>query len=368
MRARVVLEDGFHLEGEAFAGEGEVCAEIVCHTDQTGYQEVLTDPANYGRAVVFTIPIVGNYGVNPDDSESERITPQAVLVREYTDRPSNYRATQSLGDWLGAASVLGVHRIDTRALVLHLREHGPKKAVITTKGGDVEELARRAAAAPSRTENELLAAIGPEEPYTYCDGGNRRVAVLDLGVRRSFLAQLAEVGCRVTVLPARASADEILAHGPDVVVVAGGPEEPLAWRSVRRTVEALLGRLPVFGIGLGHLLVGQACGLDVFPLTTGHRGGGHPVRELETGEVLMTSQNHGYALAVPEGAGELTAQGPSGPAPLRVTHRSLFDGTVEGLAVPAWQVYTVQFQPEASRGPGLATYVPRLFERIGDDA
>lgn len=368
MRARVVLEDGFHLEGEAFAGKGEVCAELVFHTEQTGYQEVLTDPANYGRAVIFANPVVGNYGVNTEDAESARITPRAVLVREYTPQPSNYRATQSLAAWLEGASVLGVHEIDTRALMVHLREHGPQKAIITTEDGDVEDLARRAAVSQSPTDEEILRSLDTQQPYTFHGGAGRRVAVLDCGVRRSFLTQLADYGCNVTVLPATMSAEEIVGQEADVLVIAGGPDEPLAFSSVLTTVKELIGRLPILGVGLGHTLIGQAFGLELYRLNVGHRGSGHPVRELETGRVLMTRQNHGYALAIPEDTDDLAVQGPAGPVNLEVTHRSLFDGTVEGLAAPALQVYTVQFQSEGTFGPQIATYTVCLLERIGDDA
>lgn len=367
MRALVVLEDGFHLEGESFAGEGEVCAEVVFHTEQIGYQEVLTDPASYGRAVVFTNPVVGNYGIGGEDSQSARIAPRAVIVREYTPQPSNYRATESLSTWLAASSVLGVHQIDTRALVLHLREHGPKKAIVTTQGGDIDELARRAAESPNPTEQELIS-LGTREPYTYHEGGQRRVAVLDCGVRQSFLSQLAALGSSVRVLPPTTPVQQIVAEKPDVVVLAGGPDEPFALTSVLTTIKELLGRLPIVGVGLGHILIGQAFGLEVHRLQVGHRGTGHPVRELDTGSVILTGQNHGYALAVPGSGDEFTVEGPVGPVGLFVTHRSLFDGTVEGLAAPTLQVYTVQFNPEGSFAPRSTTYIARLLERIGDDA
>lgn len=369
MRALLVLEDGFHLVGEAFVGEGEVYGEVVFNTALSGYQEVLTDPSYYGQAVAFTYPLIGNYGVNPDDVESSRITPRAIVVREYTPQPSNYRASMSLGDWLKGSGVIGIHQIDTRALVRHLREHGAMKGIITTHDEDVASLARQAADSAGIVGQDYVQQVSTSQPYVYAEGHRYNVAVLDFGVKRSVLDNLARLGCTVNVLPASTNADHVLAEQPDAVVLSNGPGDPRALPHLVKTVGAMLGRVPMLGLGLGHQLVGQALGFEVDKLKSGHHGAGHPVKELASGKVEMTSQNHGFSLTTPGDANELEMNRPGGSVKVAVTHRSLFDGTVEGLAIHDLKTYTFQFAPEGGPGPHDAQHhFARFLERIGEDA
>lgn len=366
MRAHVVLEDGFHLEGEAFVGEGEVCGEVVFNTAHSGYQEVLTDPSYTGQAVVFTYPHIGNYGVNPEDAESSRIAPCALIIREYSPRPSNWRATMSLAEWLAGTSVIGVHKIDTRALVGHLRTAGALKGIITTRDEDIETLVRKAKESPGIVGQDLVRLASCERPYVYATGNRCHVAVLDCGVKKSILDSFAGLGCRVTVLPPTTPAQDILTMGVQAVIVSNGPGDPTTLGYIVQTVDQLLGRVPVLGICLGHQIVAQALGLPVYRLKFGHHGGNHPVKELATGRVEITSHNHGFAVAVPGDANEFTVRRPTGPVRALVTHRSLYDGTVEGLALPELNVYTFQYHPEAGPGPHDARgHFARFLERIG---
>src|SRR5690606_32042739 len=371
MRAHVVLEDGFHLEGEAFAGEGEVCGEVVFNTAHSGYQEVLTDPSYTGQAVVFTYPLIGSYGVNPEDAESDRIAPCALILREYVPRPSNWRASMSLTQWLEGTGVIGVHQVDTRALVRHLRQAGSLKGVIAVREGsltpeDREQLAQRAAASPGVEGQDLVRVAGCRRAYCYALGRRCHVAVLDCGLKKSLLDSFAALGCRVSVLPAVTPAKTILALRPDALVISNGPGDPRSLPYLVKTVRQLLGRVPLLGICLGHQIVAQAVGLSIHKLKFGHHGVNHPVKELATGKVEVTSQNHGFAVATPRDADRFWVRRPDGTVRALVTHRSLYDGTVEGLAIPDLKVYTYQYHPEASPGPHDARgHFARFLERIG---
>src|SRR5690606_9317001 len=364
MRAHVVLEDGFHLEGEAFVGEGEVCGEVVFNTAHSGYQEVLTDPSYTGQAVVFTYPHIGNYGVNPEDAESSRIAPCALIIREYSPRPSNWRATMSLAEWLAGTGVIGVHKIDTRALVGHLRTAGALKGIITSRDEDIETLVRKFKESPGIVGQDVVRLASCERPYVYATVNRCHVAVRDCGVYISIQDSFAGLGCRVKSLPATTSAKTIMKLRPDALVLSNGPGDPTALPYVVKTADQFLGRLPILGICLGHQIVAQALGLPVYKLKFGHHGVNHPVQELDTGKVKVTSQNHGFAVATPEDKNEFRVLRPQGSVRARVTHRSLYDGTVEGLAVPALQVYTYQYHPEAAPGPHDArVHFARFLER-----
>ncbi len=366
MRAQIVLEDGFHLVGEAFAGEGEVCGEIVFNTAHSGYQEVLTDPSYKGQAVVFTYPHIGNYGVNPEDAESSQIAPCAVIVREYTPRPSSWRATMSLAEWLDGSGVIGVHQVDTRALVAHLREKGALKGIITTRDEDVATLARKAAESPGVVGQDLVKLVGCRQAYQYAAGGRCHVAVLDCGVKKSILDSLAGLGCKVTVLPSVTPAVIIQRLRPDALVLSNGPGDPRSLPYLVQTVDQLLGKVPILGICLGHQIVAQAAGLPIYKLKFGHHGVNHPVQDLASGKVVVTSQNHGFAVATPQNANKFRVRRPQGVVRGAVTHRSLYDGTVEGLALPDLKVYTYQYHPEAGPGPHDArVHFARFLERIG---
>lgn len=366
MRAYIVLEDGFHVEGEAFVGDGEVYGEVVFNTALTGYQEVLTDPSYTGQVVVFAYPLIGSYGVNPEDVESVRIAPSALIVREYVPHPSNRRSTMSLAAWLEGSGVLGVHQVDTRALVRHLRRHGALKGVVTTRGNDLDALARKAAAAPGVVGQDLVRTVSCRRPYEYARGTRCHVAVLDCGVKASILATLAGLGCRVTVLPASTPADAVRALQPDALVLSNGPGDPRCLSYVAETAGALLGKVPMLGICLGHEILALAAGLEVYKLKFGHHGTNHPVQDLATGKVEVTSQNHGFAVATPGNADAFTVRRPEREVRGVVTHRSLYDGTVEGLAFPDLRAYSFQYHPEAGPGPHDARcHFARFLERIG---
>jgi carbamoyl-phosphate synthase small subunit len=323
----LVLEDGTIFRGRSVGALGVAYGEAVFTTAMTGYQEVVTDPSFAEQLVAFTVPMVGNYGVSPRRSESARAHSGAVLMR---------RAT---GDewprWLAAQEVVALEEIDTRALVLHLRERGALRAAAVAGRAAVEEVLERVCAQEPMAGRALVDRVSTQAPY--CLGrGALRVAVLDYGCKRSILDRLIAAGAGVKVFPHTATAEAILAERPDGVVLSNGPGDPAALPAELDQVRALLGRVPILGICLGHQLLGLAAGLETFKLPFGHRGANHPVLELGTSRVLVTSQNHGFAVR-----GE-------GPA---VSHVSLYDGTVEGLTLPDERARSVQFHPEAGPGP-----------------
>jgi len=347
--AVLVLADGTAFRGEAagaLASVGVATGELVFNTALSGYQEVITDPSYAGQVVAFTYPHVGNYGTNPDDDESRRPFCAGVVVRDLVEVPSNWRSTRSLEAFLLDHGVPAMTGVDTRRLTRHVRHAGALPCAMGT--GGQEEVAAAARQAPSTTGRDLVREVTITSRATRA-GGGRRVVVLDFGVKETMLRQLSALAS-LTVVPAATSAEEVLALQPDGVFLSNGPGDPAALGGPVATIAELVGRVPIFGICLGHQLLGLALGGTTYKLHFGHHGTNHPVRRLATGTVEITSQNHNYALDV------------SGVAGATVTHVNLNDGVVEGFALERAAAFSVQYHPEAGPGPHDARY---LFDQFG---
>lgn len=366
-RALLVLEDGSVYEGTAFAGSGEVFGEVVFNTGMTGYQEVITDPSYKGQIVTMTYPLIGNYGINPEDMESGGIHLEGFVVKEYQDYPSNWRSRQSLKEFLESHGKLGVEGIDTRALTRRIRLAGAMRAVLTTQSSDVNLLLKRVLAYPGLVGCDLVKEVTCLEPYEWKYNArhpviakkNRkhrqkyvRVVVLDCGVKYTILRYLERLDCEIFVLPASSSRQDIMSYSPDGVLLSNGPGDPAALPHIVETVRQLLGTIPLFGICLGHQVLGQALGGKTAKLKFGHHGINQPVKNIQNGRVEITSQNHGFVV-LPE----------SLPVGVEKTHDNLNDHTSEGVRSPRWKAFSVQYHPEAAPGPHDASY---LFEQFVD--
>ena len=353
-KAILALADGTTFEGTAFGAAGEATGEVVFNTSLTGYQEILTDPSYVGQMVCMTYPEQGNYGCVPADDESARVHASAFIARHHAEHPSSFRATEGLDAYLKRHRVVGLVGIDTRRLVRHLRTHGAQMGIISSTGG-AASLVERARALPGMEGQDLATRISTPTRYEWRETGadvwtdaergqaaspRFHVVAYDWGLKRAMLRLLAERGCRVTVVPAGTTAAETLALKPDGVFLTNGPGDPAAVVGARETVAALLGKVPIFGICLGHQILSLAIGARTYKLKFGHRGANQPVKDLATGKVDITVQNHGFA--VDDGSLGKRA---------RVTHVNLNDGTVEGIEVLDAPAFSVQYHPEASPGP-----------------
>jgi carbamoyl-phosphate synthase small subunit len=361
-RALLVLEDGTVFRGHAFAGSGRALGEVVFNTSMTGYQEVLTDPSYKGQIVTMTYPLTGTYGINPEDMESAAVQVEAFIVKEYQDFASNWRSTRSLADFLDEYHKLGIEGIDTRALTRHIRLAGAMRGVIATDTDKVADLLEQVRAFPGLTGVDLVQRVTCQQPYRWRHGPQPetawtenqpgfKVAALDFGVKYNILRNLEKAGCQVLVFPAHTPAQDILAAQPDGIFLSNGPGDPAAVTYAIETVRELAGKRPLFGICLGHQLVGLALGGRTFKLKFGHRGTNQPVKDLKTGKIEITSQNHGYCVDLDS----------LKDVPVRSTHLNLNDNTLEGLEHLELPLYSVQYHPEASPGPHDATY---LFDRF----
>jgi carbamoyl-phosphate synthase small subunit len=383
--AKLALEDGTVFTGTAFGARGEVDGEVVFNTSMTGYQEILTDPSYHGQIVAMTYPQIGNYGVNDDDAESGRPWVRGFVVRELSGRVSNFRAAGSLESYLERNGIIGIEGLDTRALVRLTRERGAMKGVLSTTDLDDASLVAKAQASPGLVGRDLVREVMPPAVSTWERGldttyrlvqpgesnpargsaeppaGGRRphVVALDFGMKWNILRHLVDLGCQVTVVPGSATADEILDFDPNGIFISNGPGDPRPLNDATTTLRTLIRTaassrgIPIFGICLGHQLLGQAFGAQTFKLKFGHRGANHPVRNESTGKIEITTQNHGFAVD------------PSTlPADVEPSHVNLNDQTLEGLRHKRLPVFSVQYHPEASAGPHDSAYLFDEFRRL----
>ncbi len=374
--AILALEDGTVFHGGAFGAEGERCGEVVFNTSMTGYQEILTDPSYKGQIVTMTYPLIGNYGVNEEDLESEGPWVEGFVVREYSEAPSNWRATRPLADFLQEHGIIGIAGVDTRRLTKHLRTYGAKKGVISTEDLDAESVVQKAIDSPGISDVDLVKLVtradhrrwGSEGfadavpaarqlPLELANGAPSRrpappeytfrVVAIDYGIKYNILRKLTDRGCQVIVVPANVTAAEVLSHDPDGIFLSNGPVDPELLDYAIKTIRELLDKRPIFGICLGHQLLGWAYGGTTYKLKFGHRGANQPVKNLETGRIEITAQNHGFAVDLESLKGK----------PVNETHINLNDGTNEGLRHLELPVFSVQYHPEASPGPHDADYL-----------
>jgi len=354
-KALLVLEDGTVFPGQAFGTTGRAYGEVIFDTAMAGYQEALTDPSSAGQILVFTYPLIGNYGINEIDIESRRIQARGLVVRENCDRPSHWQSKGTLHDYLATQGIPAIAGVDTRALTRRLRSAGVMMGTITADETSDEALARLRGL-PAYGSIDFVRQVSTEKPYDWQEPevARRRIVVVDIGLKYNILRLLRARGCRATAVPCTASAEDILALRPDGVVLSPGPGNPALLDYLVRTVSGLIGKVPIFGICLGQHLVGQAFGASTFKLKFGHRGANHPVKDLLTGRVHITAQNHGYAID-PDGLRN----------GIEVSHVHLNDGTVEGLWHRSEPIITIQYHSEASPGPLDNVYIfDRFLEMV----
>jgi carbamoyl-phosphate synthase small subunit len=368
--AKLALEDGTVFTGTSIGAAGEVDGEVCFNTSMTGYQEILTDPSYRGQIVTMTYPEIGNYGVNREDLESEKPHLAGFVVRQRSRVASNFRSDETLERYLGRHGVVGVAGVDTRALVRHIRDRGAMKGVLSTVDLDERRLVAKAAASRGLVGRDLVREVIPAQPRGWnerlhslarLDEGASRprgdcdahVVAIDYGMKWNIARHLAEMGCRVTVVPGTATAEDVLALRPDGVFLSNGPGDPEPLDYAIDMIRGVLGKAPVFGICLGHQLLSLACGAKTFKLKFGHRGANQPVMNLDSGRVEITSQNHGFAVSAD-----------SLPSELEVTHQNLNDGTIEGVRHRKLPAFSVQYHPEASAGPHDSSYLFGKFREM----
>jgi len=363
----LVLRDGRTFRGRPLGAVGEAAGEVIFNTAMSGYQEILTDPSYRGQIVAMTYPMIGNYGVNTEDVESRRPWANGFVVKEASSVASNFRAATGLDEYLRRHGIVGIQDIDTRALTRHLRDHGAQDGIISSVEAEPARLLERARALPGLVGRDLVAEVTAAAPYTWSEGTwelsrgyvappapRFSVVAYDCGIKLNILRQLRAAACDVTVVPAATPAAEVLARKPDGVFLSNGPGDPEGVPYLIESVRGLLGRVPIFGICLGHQILGLAAGGRTYKLPFGHHGANHPVKDTTTGKVEITSQNHGFAVD----PASVTSLG------WEATHLNLNDGTCEGLRHREWPVFSVQYHPEASPGPHDANYLFRRFTEL----
>ncbi|MBO4324849.1 MAG: glutamine-hydrolyzing carbamoyl-phosphate synthase small subunit [Lachnospiraceae bacterium] len=354
-KRKIVLEDGQEYIGTAFGADGERILELVFNTSMVGYQEILSDPSYTDQAVVMTYPLIGNYGMADDDYESLHPSIGALVVREYNDEPSNFRSTVSLGDVMKKYGIVGVSGVDTRKITRSVRDYGSRLALLTDADTPLSVCLEKLRAYPVPTDAVSRVSCREafdSQPVPAADGMKPlHVVAIDCGMKQNIVRSLNRRGCLVTVVPWNTSAEEILSKDPDGVFISNGPGDPKDVPETIATVRSLIGKKPIFGICLGHQILSLAFGAETYKLKFGHRGGNHPVKELASGKVEITSQNHSYAV-------DLTSLSNT---PLTATHINLLDNTVEGVACAAKKAFSVQYHPESAPGPQDSSY---LFDRF----
>ena len=399
-RAFLALADGTIFEGTSFGAEGEAIGEVVFNTCMTGYQEVLTDPSYKGQIVTMTYPLIGNYGVNPEDVEAHRPFVEGFIIKEGSVLPSNWRARKSLEEYLQDYNIVGIQGIDTRALTRHIRDYGAQEGVISTTGDDLKKLVGKAKASPGLIGRDLVKEVCCETAFTWSHGvwewprgysepraesrepreetektqlslfgsrvsahGSRlhRVVAYDCGIKWNILRQLVTTGCEVTVVPASTTAEQAMAMNPDGIFLSNGPGDPEGVPYLIEAVRELIGKKPIFGICLGHQIIGLALGGRTYKLKFGHHGGNQPVKDLTTSKVEITCQNHGFAVDMDSFMSDPKGQVLGDPQDIVLTHVNLNDNTCEGLMHRRLPLFSVQYHPEASPGPHDASYLFRRF-------
>ncbi len=383
--ALLALADGAVFQGRALGYEGETVGEVVFNTAMTGYQEVLTDPSYKGQIITMTSPHIGNYGVTPEDAESRRLWAEGFVVMEASRLASNWRSRQTIHEYLTEAKVVAIEGLDTRALTRHLREHGSQQGVIAHGTLDHARAVLKAKNAPGIVGRDLAAEVTCQRSYEWKTGsgdwapesheaGSKsaarrpwRVVAYDFGIKENILRRLVDVGCQVTVVPASTSAADVEALKPEGVFLSNGPGDPEGVSYAIETVRALIGRYPIFGICLGHQILGLAFGLKTYKLKFGHHGANHPVMDLRTGRVEITSQNHNFAVQIPGALREVPKRAPvveTKYGKLTITHLSLNDHSIEGMTSEDHPVFSVQYHPEAAPGPHDSAYLFEEFVRL----
>ena len=369
MKAILLLEDGTVFEGNSFGAKGQKCGEVVFNTSMTGYQEILTDPSYNEQIITMTYPLIGNYGTNQSDWESRKIFASGFIVKENCSYPSNWRNKDSLSDYLESNNVIGLEGIDTRKLVKHIRTQGAMKGIISSTDLNIDKLKKKLANYPGLVGRDIVKDVTVKKQYSWNKAvidalnGNEqnpekkyKVVAFDFGIKHNILRLLCTYGCDVKVVPAATSSDEVLSQRPDGVFLSNGPGDPSPVTYAIETVKSLLGKVPIFGICLGHQILSLALGGKTYKLKFGHRGANHPVKNLRTGKIEITSQNHGFCVDMDSLKNK----------DIELTHLNLNDNTVEGIRCKKLAAFSVQYHPEASPGPHDSSYLFKTFIELMD--